>query len=110
LANWDDVRGNLVDWYTLAAERTGDWARLGVHQVDRYGIQRRRERLLQELGALAHRLLTSPDPADLEQSPEVREILARLEALDTELADKDDQIAAARRREGPPDPPPASPG
>lgn len=100
MANWDHVRGNLVDWYTLAAERTGDWARLGVHQVDRIGIHRRRERLLQELGALTHRLLSGPEPSDVAESPEVRGILARLAALDDELAAKDDEIAAARRKEG----------
>jgi len=100
MTRWDEVRGNLVDWYAVAADRTGTWTRLGVRHYDKYGIHRRRERLLQELGAHTQRLLTVEGISDLEHEPTVQEVLARLAALDGELRAKEEEIAAMRRRSG----------
>ena len=50
----DQVKKNLREWYTLAADRTGDMAKISVRMYDKYGISREIERQLSELGSYVY--------------------------------------------------------
>lgn len=96
---WDDVRSNIIEWYTVAAERTGEWTRLGVHHYDRFGLSRQLERQFADLGGEVHRILKEEGgfPA-LEGNPEVEACLQRIEELEERLRAKGEEIEQMRRR------------
>ncbi len=50
----DQVKKNLREWYSLAADRTGEMAKISVRMYDKYGISREIERQLSELGSYVY--------------------------------------------------------
>jgi predicted RNase H-like nuclease (RuvC/YqgF family) len=96
---WEDVRRNIIEWYTVAAERTEEWTRLGVHHYERFGLSRQLERRFAELGGEVHRILNEEAGGDaLEADPRVQACLERISHLEEKLRAKDEEIEKMRRR------------
>ena len=51
---WEQVKGNLVEWYSAAADKTEELAKIGVRRYDKFGISREIERQFTELGGLIY--------------------------------------------------------
>jgi hypothetical protein len=79
----------LVD---TASARTGQLARVGRLQLDILGIQRERDRELQDLGERAMELVRRGECARLESDPIAEPILRRIAELDAERIDRERQI------------------
>lgn len=97
MSQWNEVRSSVADWYTSAAERTEELAQIGVRQVDRYGIHRRRARGYADLGEALHRLLREGEFADVAGHPELAALVEKIDALEGELRAKEEEIEAFRR-------------
>ena len=95
---WDDVRTQVVDLYSQAAERTEEWTQIGVRRYDRFGLHRRLGREFAELGGFVHQLLRDGEFGDLGERPRVAEIVRRIDALEAELKAKEEEIESIRRR------------
>jgi len=98
MALWDEVKANIVEWYTTAAERTEELARLGIRTYDRFGISRDIERQFAELGSHVHRILAVEGGEDVAQDESVQRILSRIRQLEQELRRKQDEIDELRGR------------
>ena len=95
MALWDEVKTNLVEWYTLTSEKTTEAAKIGSRRWDKFGISRDIERQFSELGSLVYVGLKDGDDSVLESEP-VLELKRRIENLEVELARKGEEIDGIR--------------
>jgi hypothetical protein len=95
---WDEVRSSLSEWTTAAADRGEAMARVGMRQMDRYGIQRRLTRQFAELGGEVHALIARGEAGPLAERESIQRILRRIDALEAELRTADAEIAALRQK------------
>ncbi len=93
---WEQVKRNLVEWYTIAADKTEEVAKVGVRRYDRFGISRDIERQFAELGSLVYEAL-SAGRRDVLEDPALRAIVERVGRLERELAEKEREIDDIRR-------------
>ncbi|PID81661.1 hypothetical protein CSB20_01855 [bacterium DOLZORAL124_64_63] len=95
MALWDDVKKNLVEWYTVTSEKTSEAARIGTRRWDKFGISRDIERQFSELGNLVYSGLKEGREEILE-SAEFQQLVHRIENLEEELKHKDEEIERIR--------------
>jgi len=96
---WHEVRSSVIEWYTVAAEKTETWAQLGVRHYDRYGIHRKLAKEFAQLGGEVHAMLREGQFADLAEEEAIRPILERIEGLEAEMRVKEAEIADIREGE-----------
>ncbi len=95
MALWDDVKKNLVEWYTFTSDKTTEAARVSSRRWDKFGISRDIERQFSELGSLVYVGLKEEDSSIL-ASEEVQTVVQRIENLEKELAEKSEEIENIR--------------
>jgi len=87
----DQVKKNLREWYSLAADRTGDMAKMSVRMYDKYGISREIERQLSELGSYVFHAVDE-GRTDFEADSEFRALYERVKELERDLEAKVQEI------------------
>lgn len=95
MALWDEVKSNLVEWYSVTSDKTVEAARIGSRRWDKFGISRDIERQFSELGSLIYVSMKEDDSAVLE-SEAVLEVIKRIEILEEELTTKGEEIDGIR--------------
>ena len=93
---FDDVKKNLVEWYTVTSEKTTEAARVGTRKYDKFGISRDIERQFSELGSLIYNGLKN-ERTDLLADEGVAALIERITGLESELRAKDDEIDSIRK-------------
>lgn len=95
---FDDVKRNLVEWYGVAADKTGVAAKIGSRKYDIFGLSRDIERQFSEIGNLVYKGIESGKENIVEDS-ELLELVERVRELEKELAQKEAEIAEIRTTE-----------
>jgi len=95
MALWDEVKKNLVEWYTFTSDKTSEAARIGSRRWDKFGISRDIERQFSELGSLVYIGLKDGNE-DVLESETVLELVTRIETLEEELSLKANEIDGIR--------------
>ena len=103
---WDEVKKNVVDLYTVTSDKTTEITKVSSRRWDKFAISRDIERQFGELGNLVYTGLKEGREEVL-QDPQVGVLMARIEALESELRQKESEIENIQeehraRREGPP--------
>ena len=93
---WDQVKSNLVEWYTVAAEKTEELAKIGVRRYDKFGISRDIERQFTELGSFVYNAIAGGGQ-DFLQDPTLLAIVERIKGLEEDLRKKEEEIEEIRR-------------
>ncbi len=93
---FDDVKGNLVEWYTVTSEKTTEVTRVATRKYDKFGISRDIERQFSELGSLIYTGLQD-ERTDLLEDEGVLALFERIAVLETELRGKDEEIDSIRQ-------------
>ncbi len=93
---WDQVKSNLVEWYTVAAEKTEELAKIGVRRYDKFGISRDIERQFTELGSFVYNAIAGGGQNFL-QDPTLLAIVERIKGLEEDLHKKEEEIDEIRR-------------
>lgn len=91
----DQVKKNLREWYSLAADRTGEMAKISVRMYDKYGISREIERQLSELGSYVYHAVEQ-GRADFAGDTEFDGLIERIQGLERDLQAKMEEIEAIR--------------
>jgi hypothetical protein len=100
----DNLAENFRDWTTTATEKAGELTRvaaekaeelgkLGKLKMDIYQLQRERQKALSALGLITFTALTGKKATDWEKSEASSELIARIKALDNEIAAKEAESA-----------------
>jgi hypothetical protein len=95
----DQVKTNLREWYSLAADRTGEMAKISVRMYDKYGISREIERQLSELGSYVYHAVEQ-GRSDFAEDEEFTAWIDRIKELEKDLDAKVaeiDEIRVARQ-------------
>ncbi len=92
---FDDVKKNLVEWYTVTSEKTVEVARVSSRKYDKFGISRDIERQFSELGSLIYNGLNA-GRTDLLTDEGVAALVERITGLEAELRAKDHEIDGIR--------------
>lgn len=93
----DRVRTNLREWYALAADRTGEVAKISIRRYDKFGLSREIERQFSELGSLVYHAIEEGRRDGLDD-PAVRALVTRIKDLAGDLEAKDREIEEFRRQ------------
>ena len=88
---FDDVKTNLMEWYTVSSDKTTEVARVTTRRYDKFGISRDIERQFGELGSLIFNGMKE-EREDLLASPAVHALLERIKGLEDELRVKNEEI------------------
>lgn len=91
----DRVRINLREWYALAADRTGEVAKISIRRYDKFGLSREIERQFAELGSLVYHAIEEGRRDGLDD-PAVRALVTRIKDLAGDLETKDREIEEFR--------------
>ena len=91
----DQVKTNLREWYSLAADRTGEMAKISVRMYDKYGISREIERQLSELGSYVYHAVDQ-GRTEFAADSEFEAWIERIKALESDLDAKVDEIEGIR--------------
>lgn len=91
----DRVRTNLREWYALAADRTGEVAKISIRRYDKFGLSREIERQFAELGSLVYHAIEEQRDGVLDD-PAVRGLVTRIKDLAGDLETKDREIEEIR--------------
>ena len=93
---WDDVKQNLSEWYTVAADKTSEVAKVQARRYDKFGLSRDVERQFSELGSLVYNGLQE-GREDILEDPALGALVERIKGLEEELRRKDEEIERIRR-------------
>jgi hypothetical protein len=93
---WDDAKKNLVEWYTVAADKTSEIAKIQSRRYDKFGISRDIERQFSELGSLVYNALQEGRD-DVLDDAEVAALVERIRGLEADLRRKEEEIERIRR-------------
>ena len=88
---FDEVKNNLMEWYTVSSDKTTEVARITTRRYDKFGISRDIERQFGELGSLIYNGMKE-EREDLLASPAVHALLERIKGLEDELKLKNEEI------------------
>lgn len=91
MALWEDVKKNLVEWYSITSDKTTEVARVGSRRWDKFGISRDIERQFSELGSLVYVGLKEGKDDFLEDEA-LLGLVTRIEKLEEELILKNEEI------------------
>jgi hypothetical protein len=100
MALWDDVKKNLTDWYGVAADKTGELAKVGVRRYDIFGLSRDIERQFSEIGSLVYGAVNEgrqdilEDPLLLSLVDKVRDLEGELQAKEQEISEIHTEVEA----------------
>jgi len=91
---WDKVKGNLVDWYGTAYDKTDELARIGKKKIEMAGVNRAIEKHLSELGGRLYDLVTVQGHCDnrTTDDEEVMKLIDEIRDLEEQLKVKEDEI------------------
>jgi hypothetical protein len=98
MALWDDVKKNMGDWYTVAAEKTNELAKVGVRRYDIFGISRDIERQFSEMGNRVYVAL-GEGRTDFADDLILQGLVERVRTLEAELKAKQDEIEEIRSQD-----------
>jgi len=93
---WDDAKKNLVEWYSVTADKTTELAKVTSLRYDKFGLSRDIERQFSELGSLVYNGLREED-GDVLASPGVAALMERIAGLEKDLRAKEDEIGAVKK-------------
>jgi len=91
----DQVKKNLREWYSLAADRTGEMAKISVRMYDKYGISREIERQLSELGSYVYHAVEQ-GRTEFADDAEFASWIERIKGLESDLHAKVAEIEDIR--------------
>ncbi|MBU0741015.1 hypothetical protein KKG45_13985 [bacterium] len=96
---WDDVKVNLTEWYSVAADKTGELAKVGLRRYDIFGLSRDIERHFSEIGSLVYNALNEERPGVLDD-PMLLSLVGKVRDLEGELQSKEKEISEIKTAAG----------
>jgi len=92
---WEQVKGNLIEWYSIASDKTEELAKIGVRRYDKLGISRDIERQFAELGSFVYNAIDE-GREDFATDATLLGIVERIKVLEYDLQQKETEIEDIR--------------
>ncbi len=95
---WNKVKGNLVEWYGAAYEKTDELAKIGKKKIEIAGINRSIEKGMTELGGRLYHLITVEGHRGNKTADDetIGKFVERISELEEDLRVKEKEIEKIR--------------
>ena len=93
---WESIKKNVAEFYSSAADRTDELAKVGVRKLDIVGIRRNIAHEMADLGGRVHHMLTEEKNTDVAGDAEVAKHLKSIDMLRALLVEKENEIEAIK--------------
>ena len=102
---WESIRKGVTEFYTSAAEKTDELAKVGVRKFDMVGVRRNIAHEMADLGGRVYHMIVEEKNEDIEQDPKVKQHIDSVKRLEVFLKEKEQEIeniktAAREKRKG----------
>jgi hypothetical protein len=102
---WENIRKGVTEFYTSAAEKTDELAKVGVRKLDIVGVRRNIGHEMADLGGRVYHMIVEENDNNVAEDPGVREHIDSIRRLEVFLQEKEQQIesikkAAREKRKG----------
>jgi gas vesicle protein len=97
LSLWESIKKSVAEFYSSAAEKTDELAKVGVRKLDIVGIKRNIAHEMADLGGRVHHMLTEVKNTNVAEDPEVGKHLQSIDRLRAFLEDKEEEIEAIKK-------------
>ncbi len=94
---WEQIKKGVTDFYSSAAEKTDELAKVGVRKVDIVGIKRNIAHAMADLGGRVHHMLTEEQNTNVAEDEEVLKHLSSIDRLRGLLKDKEQEIESIKK-------------
>ncbi len=89
---WDNIKKGVAEFYTSAAERTDELAKVGVRKFDIVGIRRNIGHEMAELGGRVYHMIVEEKNKEVADDSDVKKHIKSLKRLETFLKEKEEEI------------------
>lgn len=89
---WESIKKSATEFYSSAADKTDEIAKVGVRKLDIVGIKRNIAHEMADLGGRVHHMLTEEKNADVAGDAEVAKRLKSIDMLRSLLSEKEKEI------------------
>jgi gas vesicle protein len=94
---WDSIKKSVAEFYSSAADKTDELAKVGVRKLDIVGIRRNIAHEMADLGGRVHHMLTEEKNTNVADDPEVGKHLKSIDRLRALLEDKEEEIETIKK-------------
>jgi predicted RNase H-like nuclease (RuvC/YqgF family) len=94
---WEDIQKTIREGVTTIAEKTEELTKIGRAKVEILNIKRQIERKFAELGGKVYHLIAEEGSARVASNPEVKDLIADVQRLETQLEEKRKEIEELSR-------------
>jgi hypothetical protein len=94
---WEQLKKSVTDFYSSAADRTDELAKVGVRKLDILGMKRNIAHEMADLGGRVHHMLTEEHNTDVAEDAEVQGHLESIERLHALLKEKEREIEKIKK-------------
>ena len=89
---WEDVKKGLKDTVTYVTEKNEELTSTGKVKMDIAGLNRKKEKKLNELGKLVYTKMSKEDGLVLDSDEEVKKVIGDIATFDKELMEKEKEL------------------
>lgn len=103
---WENIKKGVADFYTVAAEKTDELAKVGARKLDIVGVRRNIGHEMADLGGRVYHMIVEEKKEDLANDPEILQHIESIRRLEVFLKEKEKEIedikktARAKRKGG----------
>ena len=94
---WERIRKGVTEFYTSAAEKTDELAKVGVRKLDIVGVRRNIGHEMADLGGRVYHMIIEEKKDDVSQDPEVKHHIDSIKRLEVFLKEKEQEIESIKK-------------
>jgi gas vesicle protein len=94
--SWEDVRKSINEFFTVAADKTDEFIKVGKRKISIVEIKRNITSHYAELGGRVYHLIRQGESAGIGSDSEVESLVSRIQKLEDELKAKEIEIEQIR--------------
>ena len=87
---WQKIKKSVADGVSTAAEKTGEYTKIGKAKIDVLAVKRKISKQFTELGGIVYDAVKEQKSGEVLDSPEAKDLINKLEDLEKELSEKED--------------------
>jgi len=94
---WENMKKGVSEFYTAAAEKTDELAKVGARKLDIVGVRRNIAHEMADLGGRVYHMIVEEKREDLSKDPEVMQHVESIKRLEVFLKEKEKEIEEIRK-------------
>lgn len=98
---WQKIKQSVVEGVSTAAEKTGEYTKIGKAKLDVLSVKRKISKQFTELGGIVYDAVKEKKSGEVLDTPEAKEIINTLKDIEKELREKEDAFEKLKTKTEP---------